>query len=265
MATFDMLSTTHCPQYINRFLNGELTPIENRRIGFPWSLEGVRRTTSSVGGTVAAMKAVCLNECDVSGHLAGGTHHAFYDRGEGFCVFSDIAVAANIALTVHKEVVQKILIIDLDVHQGNGNSCLFKDNRQVFTLSLHCKDNYFSEKQKSDVDVEVNGGAGDDEYNELVEFWVSYCMKEVRPDLVFFQAGVDIFQGDRLGKLKISREGIRTRNSIVYNAVKNSSARLVITMGGGYPKDLNPTSSSFLDIIGAHIDVYRQCLSDNHV
>jgi len=190
LARFDELSTTHCPEYIKRFECGNLKPIENRRIGFPWSVEGVKRSLSSVGGTVAAMRTVCNGECDVSGHIAGGTHHAFYDYGEGFCVFSDIAVAANVALRDYPNLIKKILIIDLDVHQGNGNAVLFKDSSKVFTFSAHCLDNYFSEKRNSSVDVEFKAGCKDDEYLSTIQSWMPKILEMATPDLVFFQGSI---------------------------------------------------------------------------
>ena len=148
LATEAELTTTHCPLYTKRFLSGNLNEKENRKIGFPWSISGVQRATSSVGGTLAATRAV-LSHPDVraAAHCAGGTHHAFYDYGEGFCVFSDIAVAANCALREYPEAVKRIVIIDCDVHQGNGNAVLFQNNPEVFTFSMHCAKNYFSPVQ----------------------------------------------------------------------------------------------------------------------
>ena len=158
LATREELISTHCPHYVQRFISGDMNISENRRVGFPWSLAGVQRSTSSVGGTVEAMRSVLMsfgepNSPRASGHIAGGTHHAFFDHGEGFCVFSDIAVAANLAITEYQKVVKKILIVDLDVHQGNGNAALFSSSDNVFTFSMHCKENLFSAKQSSDVDV----------------------------------------------------------------------------------------------------------------
>jgi acetoin utilization deacetylase AcuC-like enzyme len=179
----------HSSNSLCRYISGDLTPLEIRRVGFPWSIEGVQRSTSSVGGTIAAMRAVCEEEYKVAGHIAGGTHHAFYDYGEGFCVFSDIAVAANLALSEYANDIEKILIIDLDVHQGNGNAVLFKDNEKVFTFSAHCKDNYFSKKQVSDIDVELDSLCDDKEYLDMLEKWLPTLATTVKPNLVFYQAG----------------------------------------------------------------------------
>eukprot|EP00611_Tribonema_gayanum_P023157 TRINITY_DN4810_c1_g1_i1.p1 TRINITY_DN4810_c1_g1~~TRINITY_DN4810_c1_g1_i1.p1 ORF type:complete len:337 (+),score=138.59 TRINITY_DN4810_c1_g1_i1:278-1288(+) len=267
LASYDDLITTHCPDYVTRVLTGNLTPKESRNVGFPWSEGHVNRTLSSIGGTIAAAHAVCTSPaardagapfCLFAGHVAGGTHHAFYDRGEGFCVFSDIAVAANVALRDHAQLVRKILIIDLDVHQGNGNAALFAGNDAVYTFSMHCKANYFSARQYSDVDVEVDAGVGDEGYLSLVEQWVPKLLDEVRPDLVFYQAGVDPLWCDRLGHLKLTREGLSRRNRIVYSAALQRCTRLVVTMGGGYPRDMTAGSEDYHAIVSAHADVYRQ-------
>lgn len=183
---------------------------------------------------MAAMRAVLgHSESLFSGHIAGGTHHAFYNYGEGFCVFSDIAVACNLALKEYPDLVKKILIIDLDVHQGNGNAVLFRDDSRVFTFSMHCKDNYFSKKEESNVDIELEPGTRDEEYLVKLNTWLPLLFDSVQPELVFYQAGVDIYEGDRLGKLKISREGLRRRNDAVYGEVLKRKVKCVVTMGGG--------------------------------
>lgn len=258
VATRSELMSTHCPNYIDRYLSGRLTEQEIRRTGFPWSEAHVRRSTSSVGGTVAAMRAV-LNPAapsSISCHVAGGTHHAFYNYGEGYCIFSDIAVAANLALTEFSSQVQRVLIVDLDVHQGNGNAVLFADNPHVFTFSMHCVGNYFSQKQISDLDIELEVGCGDEEYLRKLQDTLSRLFKEVQPQLVFFQAGVDVSKSDRLGKLKLTDRGISERNRIVYSLAKEWDAKLVVTMGGGYPRDPDPSSASFTSIINCHKNVY---------
>lgn len=246
-----------------------MTPQENRAIGFPWNRQHVERTLSSVGGTVAAMHSLFQPVAGVdgstdgdrtlpmcAGHCAGGTHHAFREHGEGFCIFSDIAVAANVCLRDYPDQVSRALIVDLDVHQGNGNAVLFKDEPRVFTFSMHCRSNYFSEKQQSDLDVEVEPGAGDEEYLALLAHHLPLVFARQRPEIVFYQAGVDVLASDRLGRLELTREGARRRNAMVYEAVKAADARLVVTAGGGYPIDSDADSKR--DIIGAHADVYVQ-------
>ncbi|KAH8073518.1 protein deacetylase [Aureococcus anophagefferens] len=188
LASLTDLTTTHCRGYCERFVGGKLTAAENRNIGFPWS----------------PLASTAL----VAGHVAGGTHHAFFDRGEGFCVFSDIAVAANVLLRDYGDVVEKILVVDVDVHQGNGNAKLFEGAPAVTTFSMHCDGNYFSEKRASDVDVEVPAGAGDGEYLRLLKSYVQ-MLAGGGADVVFLQAGVDPSEHDRLGKLRLTADGYR--------------------------------------------------------
>jgi acetoin utilization deacetylase AcuC-like enzyme len=269
LALVPELETTHHPDYIERFLSGNMSEREIRVSGFPWTQKGVNRALSSVGGTVAAMRTVMNSSHNqssngsggaVAAHLAGGTHHAMPDRAEGFCIFSDIAVAANLALQEYPEL-QRVLIIDLDVHQGNGNAVIFQDDERVFTFSMHCEGNIFSKKAKSDLDVDLPNGMTDDEYLAKLKGWLTpFLMDVVKPGLVFYQAGVDVSEHDRLGKLKISRAGLRRRNELLYNAVKRRGIPLVLTMGGGYPKDLDPHSEAFINLIGAHADCYSQLI-----
>lgn len=271
------LVSTHCPTYVDRYLSGNMTAQEIRRTGFPWSEQHTKRTTSSVGGTVAAMRAVMgddlfstppsdgpspnFNTSPIMAcHVAGGTHHAFYDYGEGFCIFNDIAVACNLALSDYSDIAKKILILDLDVHQGNGNAVLFNQNPNVFTFSMHCKDNYFSAKQQSNIDIELDSKTDDESYLSKLKTWLPFLLDVYKPDLVFYQAGVDIYEGDRLGKLAVTRKGLQRRNKIVLERLAQKGIKSVVTMGGGYPKDLNPSSPSFQHIVECHCDVYRACI-----
>ncbi|CAM9476896.1 unnamed protein product [Scytosiphon promiscuus] len=279
VATLTDLCTTHERGYVERYFQGRFTDRENRTVGFPWSEASVKRSLSSVGGTVAATHAVCAGgelrdrlkgpgqpPPLFAGHIAGGTHHAFWDRGEGFCVFSDIAVAANVALRDYPETVRQILIVDCDVHQGNGNAILFKSKPAVFTFSIHCKANYFSEKEESDLDLEVEDGTGDDEYLARLSERLPTLVDQVRPDLIFYQGGVDPLEHDRLGRLNLTREGLRLRNRLVYETSLSRGIPTVLTMGGGYPTDLDPRSESFGHIVRSHRDVYEdaaQCLASS--
>ena len=275
LVTVKDLVTTHCPDYVERYLVGNQTEEELRNVGFPWSKEGVDRAFSSTGGTVAAATSICqvkrkrnafihgqhengLDRSKIgklwSAHVAGGTHHAFKDRGEGFCVFSDIAVAANVILRDFPDVVKKILIIDLDVHQGNGNAVLFQGVDEVTTFSMHCSANYFSEKQNSDLDIELPQGCGDATYLGTLNHWLNRVKKGDAGDVdfIFFQAGVDILEDDRLGRLSITQNGILRRNEMVFDLADSLDCPICITMGGGYPrKDWQP-------IIEAHANVYFQ-------
>lgn len=242
------LQLTHCEKYIDRFLSGDQTKEEQRNVGFPWSPASVDRALSSTGGTVAAAR-FAVQQGPWACHVAGGTHHAFYDYGEGFCVFSDIAVAANAVLREFDHV-NRILILDLDVHQGNGNAVLFQNEPGVFTFSLHCSGNYFSAKQQSDLDIELPIGCNDETYLTTLYHWLQRLRREADPfDLIFFQAGVDIHENDRLGRMAISSEGIKRRNQLVFDFV--SGIPSVICMGGGYPK-----GDDWSTILDSHTAVY---------
>lgn len=288
LATVDELETTHSPEYIQRFLTGDQTAQEQRNVGFPWSVEGVNRALSSVGGTVAAACSVCeelekrkqrqeppsgTNSVELAAppcwaaHVAGGTHHAFWDHGEGFSVFSDIAVAANVVLERYPHLIQRILILDLDVHQGNGNAVLFQGRPEVTTVSIHCVGNYFSKKETSDLDIELPIGCNDATYLMTLHHWLKRIEKLSNAtttdgpdetsssfDLVFFQAGVDILADDRLGRMEISELGVRRRNELVYDFVRRLNLPLVICMGGGYPRN----ADDWAPIIDAHTNVYFQ-------
>ena len=266
LVTKEDLTTTHSLEYVERYLLGDLTSEEIRNVGFPWSLEGVNRSLSSTGGTVAAAISICQarrrqlseqNGNDMkplwSAHVAGGTHHAFEDRGEGFCVFSDIAVAANVALKLFPDTIKRILIIDLDVHQGNGNAVLFQDKKEVFTFSMHCSANYFSKKESSDLDIELPPDCNDETYLSTCNHWLNRLSRDAgKFDLIFFQAGVDILSDDRLGRMSISQKGLERRNRMVFDVAHKMGVPLCITMGGGYPrKDWAP-------ILNAHANVYIQ-------
>ena len=271
LATFEELITTHSPEYVKNFMTGNQTDVEIRNVGFPWSPSGVNRALSSVGGTVAAACAVCdviqdrrqqhgeendsvtnsRSPLTWSAHVAGGTHHAFHDRGEGFCVFSDIAVAANVILERYPDIVKRILIVDLDVHQGNGNAVLFQGRDDVMTFSMHCRKNFFSDKESSDLDVELPEHCTDQTYLSTLSYWLKRINEEGGDyDLVFYQAGVDIIADDRLGRMALTSEGVLKRNQLIYNWADERGIPLVITMGGGYPK------KNWEPILDAHSNVY---------
>jgi acetoin utilization deacetylase AcuC-like enzyme len=270
------LETTHAPEYIARFLRGDQTEREQRNVGFPWSQQGVDRALSSVGGTLAASCSVCEellerhrrrrpnvhpSESGVNmmapwaAHVAGGTHHAFYDYGEGFSVFSDMAVASNVMLQRYPDLIKRILILDLDVHQGNGNAVLFQGKSEVSTVSIHCEGNFFSEKQKSDLDIELPIGCNDATYLMTLNHWLRRIERlsgHDYYDLMFFQAGVDILEEDRLGRMDVSADAVKRRNEMVFDFARRLNLPLIICMGGGYPR--NP--DDWTPIIDAHTHVY---------
>ncbi|KAG7351186.1 histone deacetylase family protein [Nitzschia inconspicua] len=282
LATVEELLTTHDASYIERFLCGNQTQAEQRNVGFPWSPQGVDRALSSVGGTLAAARFVCdhqqqllQNESSTqqqstassapawAAHVAGGTHHAFYDYGEGFSVFSDMAVASNVILQEYSHI-RNILLLDLDVHQGNGNAVLFQKQPRVFTFSMHCSGNYFSPKQQSDWDIELPIGCNDSTYLMTLHHWLKEFKKrhqcgDFSIDLILFQAGVDILETDRLGRMNLTSEGVRRRNEMVYQFVDSLQVPLVICMGGGYPKRTkSDEEDGWEEIIDAHATVYLQ-------
>lgn len=251
------LSTTHCPKYIARFMSGDQTSAEQRNVGFPWSTASVERAMSSTGGTVAAALHV-VEHGGWAGQVAGGTHHAFYDRGEGFCVFSDMAVAANVILRdYYPTKVRRILILDLDVHQGNGNAVLFQHDPRVFTFSMHCAGNYFSPPQKSDLDIELPVDCDDATYLATLHHWLRRLARRQddeknnnnKFDLIFYQAGVDVHRDDRLGRMGLTSAGIAKRNQLVFDFMAHQPA--VICMGGGYPRGEDWTT-----VLAAHTAVY---------
>ena len=287
LATFEELVTTHSPEYVTRFMNGNITEREQRNVGFPWSQQGVQRALSSVGGTMAAACDVCdlwqqqqqqkrrqhhLSDeppfkeilAPWGAHIAGGTHHAFYDYGEGFSVFSDIAVGCNVVLQRYPTLIQRILIIDLDTHQGNGNAVLFHNNPNVVTFSMHCEGNFFSEKQNSDLDIELPIDCNDQTYLMTLNHWLNLIEKQQEKyghfDLIFYQSGVDILEDDRLGRMSITQKGVARRNELVFKFANKLNIPLVICMGGGYPR-----TDDWTPIIEAHTNVYcqaHQFLSD---
>ena len=264
LASLDDLHMVHERSYVVRFLSNELSREENRRIGFPWSAASVNRALSSTGGTVAAMAATFQEGGPrYAAQIAGGTHHAYADRGEGYCVFSDIAVAAAVALRDYPEEVRRVLIVDLDVHQGNGNAAIFSADPRVFTFSMHCEANIFSKREASDLDVDLPAGTGDAEYLAALGEALPRAFEASAPDLVFFQSGVDCHASDRFGRLALSSAGLKRRNAAVFAAAAARGSRLVLTMGGGYPRSLDVRAAPFHHVVQAHADCYRQCAASH--
>lgn len=244
-ATDEDLVRVHTPEYVAAVTNGSLDPAAVRRIGFPWSPELVERSKRSTGASISAARAALRD--GAAANLAGGTHHAFPDRGEGFCVFNDVAVAAR---AVQAEgTVDRVAVVDLDVHQGNGTAAIFRDDASVFTFSVHGENNYPFRKERSDLDIALTDGAGDREFLNAVE----EGLEEVRrtaPDLVFYVAGADPFSGDRLGRLTVSKAGLLERDELVVRFCRTSSVPLVVVMSGGYAHDLR-------DIVEIHLQSVR--------
>jgi len=241
----DTIALAHDPDYVRAFLGGTLDPRVMRRIGFPWSDGLVRRTLASVGGTLAAARDAL--EHSFGGNLAGGTHHAFRAEGSGFCVFNDIAVAILAFRSEGR--VSRTAVVDLDVHQGDGTALMFEDDPAVLTLSLHGEKNFPFRKQRSKIDVALPDGTGDDEYLRVLD----QVLPEVvgfRPDVVFYQSGVDPLAGDKLGRLALTHEGLMERDRRVMLRARDARIPITVTLGGGYSDPIQRTAL-------AHANTFR--------
>jgi len=229
------LELVHEPRYHRAFARGTLTHQEQRRIGLPATTPLVQRTWLAVGGTVLTARLAL--EHGLACHLAGGTHHAYPDRGSGFCIFNDCAVAAQVLLNEAR--VQQLMVIDLDVHQGDATAAIFASEPRVFTVSVHCQSNFPLRKQNSDVDLPLDDGIQDDDYLIAIGDLIPNLLDQVQPDLVLYNAGVDPHRGDRLGKLCLSSGGLLNRDRLVLDACLRRSIPVATVIGGGYD-DLDP-------------------------
>jgi acetoin utilization deacetylase AcuC-like enzyme len=229
-ATDADLISVHDPAYVASVVEGTLSSQEIRRIGFPWSPALVERSRRSVGGTVSAARAAGAS--GVAANLSGGTHHAFAHRGEGFCVFNDVAVAARLMQKEGRA--RKVVVLDLDVHQGNGTAAIFRGDPSVFTLSIHGADNYPFRKESGDLDLELPDGTGDDGYLDATAKALQATVGEDRFDLAFYLAGADPYEGDRLGRLAVTKNGLRERDRMVFEACSGEGVPVAVVMGGGY-------------------------------
>ena len=236
----------HEKDYVERFFNHQLTEKEIRRIGLrPWKEAIVERTLRLTGGALQALEQVLFYGHTMAGNMAGGTHHAFRSEGAGYCIFNDLAICAEQALL--NSTVKKILILDLDVHQGDGTAKIFEGDERVFTVSLHGKNNFPFRKQTSDWDLEFENDTGDEEYLSVLEE-VLWELSSQAFDLVFFQAGVDALDSDALGHLNLSREGLGKRNQLVFEWREQMELPMLIFMGGGYAKPIDHTVDAFTDL-----------------
>jgi len=236
------LALVHTPAYIDAVVNGSLSPAAQREIGFPWSEGMVERARRSVGATISAARTAMHQ--GIAANLAGGTHHAYADKGSGFCVFNDVAVAARLlqaeTARVRRQALQ-VAVIDLDVHQGNGTALIFRHDPSVFTLSMHGAKNFPFRKESSDLDIELPDGCGDDDYLAQLETALHQLVQRCQPDLVFYLAGADPHEGDRLGRLQLSFEGLRQRDRQVFQWAAEKRLPLAMAMAGGYGKDMADT------------------------
>ena len=239
----------HTNEYWDSIRKLSIQPRAMRKIGFPQSATLVDRSRRSVNGTFEAAKWALKH--GIGMNIAGGTHHAYRDRGEGFCLLNDIAISAQYLLDQKR--VRQILIIDLDVHQGNGNADIFQKDDRVFTFSMHGKDNYPLHKEESNLDLPMYTGSGDQEYLSELDKALDRLIPEVKPDFIYFQAGVDVLESDRLGKLSLSRAGVKERDRKVLELCRTKNIPLAVCMGGGY-------SVRLADTVEAHCNTFRQAI-----
>lgn len=240
----------HTEDYWFRCASGELTAQEVRRLGFPWSEGLVRRSRAAVQGTIIAARSAIKD--GVASNLAGGTHHAYPDHGEGYCVLNDIAIA--IRVLQRDGIAERFAVIDCDVHQGNGTAAIFQNDPNVFTFSIHGEKNFPARKEQSKLDIHLSTGVGDKEYLDVLRQHLPQILDDFKPDFVFYQAGVDPFERDRLGKLKLTIDGLRRRDDFVIGACRERNLPVTTTMGGGYAKEISET-------VEAHCNTVRVALS----
>lgn len=226
----------HTPDYLTRLRAGTLTPREIRRLGLPWSKALVRRSFLATGGTLNAAR--CALEAGVGSNLAGGTHHAYPDRGEGFCVLNDVAIA--IRSLMRDRLIGRAAVVDCDVHQGNGTAAIFNGDETVYTFSMHGAKNYPLFKERSTLDVELPDGTGDEAYLETLTAHLPQVFAH-RPDIIFYLGGADPFAGDKLGRLSLSIAGLRARDECVLAACRARGVPVATVMSGGYAADINDT------------------------
>lgn len=249
----EWIELVHAPDYIKAYCNGTLDSSAQRRIGLPWSPALVDRTCIAVGGTILTAKLAL--ECGLACNTAGGTHHAFPSYGSGFCIFNDLAIAARAIQKLG--LAQKILILDLDVHQGDGTAFIFQHDPSVFTFSMHCAINFPGTKQTSDLDVPLREEMEDDEYLQTLAEYLPDVLAHVKPDLVFYDAGVDPHGGDRLGKLALTDSGLFRREMQVLTTCVSQGYPVACVIGGGYADDMNALVYRHSLVHRAASEVYR--------
>lgn len=249
------LALVHTPAYVQAVVKGELSASAQREIGFPWSEGMVERARRSVGATVSAARLAMQQ--GIAANLAGGTHHAYADKGSGFCVFNDVAVAARLLQTEAgrsgKQALQ-VAVIDLDVHQGNGTARIFRQDPSVFTLSMHGAKNFPFRKEESDLDIDLPDGCSDRLYLSQLQDALAQLEARCSPDLVFYLAGADPHEGDRLGRLKLSFEGLMERDRMVFEWAWRKRVPLAMAMAGGYGREI-------ADTVQVQINTFSQALS----
>ncbi|XP_073343027.1 uncharacterized protein SYNPCC7002_A1628 [Pagrus major] len=255
IASEELLRGVHTEEYLNNFINGKINEQEQRRTGFPWSEGIVRRCRYETGGTVLAAEVALHRGLACS--TAGGTHHAFPSFGSGFCLLNDLAVAAKCLISSSPR--RKVLIVDLDVHQGDGTAFIFKEEPCVFTFSVHCGKNFPLRKQQSDLDVSVEDGLEDKEYLSTVEAHLPSLLETFRPDLVLYDAGVDPHWEDELGRLRLTDQGLYRRDLYVMKTVVSRGIPVAAVIGGGYSRDIDKLALRHSIVHRAATQVWREC------
>jgi acetoin utilization deacetylase AcuC-like enzyme len=245
-ASDDQLRLAHHPEYVSKVVNGGLSDRELRRIGFPWSPELVIRSRYSVGGTICTCRAALQDGWAVN--LAGGTHHAYPDHGEGYCVFNDVAVAARVMQSEGQA--NRVVILDLDVHQGNGSAAIFASDPSVFTLSVHGAKNFPFHKEDSDLDIALPDGSDDSAFLTAVQDGVACALQQARADLAIYIAGADPYYDDRLGRLAMTKLGLAERDQLVFELCRSHGLPVAVVMGGGYARQVQ-------DVVEIHLQTIR--------
>jgi acetoin utilization deacetylase AcuC-like enzyme len=244
-ASDEQILRVHTQDYLHRLIAGQMTEREMRRIGFPWSEDLVARARLSVGGSISACQSAFQD--GISANLAGGTHHAHPGHGEGYCVFNDVAIAARDMQA--KGIARKVLVIDLDVHQGDGTAAIFSADDSVFTFSIHGEKNFPYRKFPSDLDIALPDGCGDDEYLQVLQIGLDQSLNLANPDLVIYIAGADPYVGDRLGRLSLTKAGLAARDRLVLETCLQNQIPAAIVLGGGYANPVEDTVAIHLQTI----------------
>jgi acetoin utilization deacetylase AcuC-like enzyme len=245
-ATDAEILAVHTPDYLRRLDSGKLSPAEMRRIGLPWSPELVERARRSAGATIAACRSAL--EQGVAVNLGGGTHHAYPDHGQGYCLLNDAAIAVR---ALQSEAgIERVIIVDCDVHQGNGTAAIFRDDPRVFTFSIHGRNNFPLKKETSDLDLALPDGTGDHEYLKVLQEGLAQAISRAKAQLVIYLAGADAYEGDRFGRLKLSKQGLWTRDHLVFGFCRDYRLPVAVTLAGGYAPDIE-------DIVDIHFQTVR--------
>jgi len=244
----------HTREYLDRVKYGGLSQLEQRRIGFPWSLKMVERSRRSTGATIAAAQAALTD--GVAFNLAGGTHHAFADRGQGFCVFNDVCVAAKVLQ--QQGVATRALVIDCDVHQGNGTAAIAADDPNIFTFSMQCGSNFPFRKTNGDLDINLPAGTEDEEYLAAMSEGIAEAFRRFDPEIVFYLAGADPYVGDRLGQLAVSRRGLKERDRLLLSTCWDAKLPVAVSMAGGYADDVDEIVDIHFRTVQAALEIHCQ-------